>query len=64
METISRLLTKKIYKKTKREYLKIIDCYQKYLNDEECCKLGINYSLVSVYPWENIKEELFELNKE
>ena len=36
----------------------------KELTKEECDKLGINYQLVSVYPWENIKEELFELNKE
>lgn len=36
----------------------------KNLSEKECSKLGINYSLVSVYPWENIKEELYELNKE
>lgn len=36
----------------------------KQLSEEECKKLGINYNLVSVYPWENIKEELFELNNE
>ena len=34
----------------------------KNLSNEECQKLGINYDLVCVYPWENIKEELFELN--
>lgn len=34
----------------------------KGLNEEECEKLGINYNLVSVYPWENIKEELEALN--
>ncbi|MBQ4263295.1 MAG: phosphoribosyltransferase [Bacilli bacterium] len=36
----------------------------KQISEEECKKLGINYHLVSVYPWENIKEELFELNNE
>ena len=36
----------------------------KKLSKEECKKLDINYDLVSVYPWENIKEELYELNKE
>lgn len=36
----------------------------KQISEEECKKLGINYNLVSVYPWENIKEELFELNNE
>lgn len=36
----------------------------KELSVEKCKELDINYSLVSVYPWENIKEELFELNKE
>ena len=34
----------------------------KELSKEECNKLGINYNLVSVYPWENIEEELDELN--
>jgi len=34
----------------------------KELSEMECKKLNINYSLVSVYPWENIKEELKELN--
>lgn len=29
---------------------------------EECNNLNINYNLVSVYPWENIKEDLMELN--
>ena len=36
----------------------------KEVSKEECEKLGINYLLVSVYPWENIEEELFELNNE
>ncbi len=36
----------------------------KKLSKEECKKLNINYNLVSVYPWENIKEELEELNNE
>ena len=36
----------------------------KNLSRSECDKLGINYDLVSVYPWENIDEELFELNSE
>ena len=35
----------------------------KKLSKEECNKLGIDYNLVSVYPWENVTEELFELNK-
>ena len=35
----------------------------KNLSKEECDKLGISYNLVSVYPWENIEEELMELNK-
>lgn len=30
----------------------------KELSEDECKKLDINYNLVSVYPWENIKEEL------
>ena len=34
----------------------------KELSEEECKKLDINYSLVSVYPWENIQEELNALN--
>lgn len=34
----------------------------KQLSKEECNKLNINYNLVSVYPWENIDEELDELN--
>ncbi len=34
----------------------------KEVSKEECERLGINYSLVSVYPWENIEEELSELN--
>lgn len=34
----------------------------KELSEEECKKLNINYSLVSVYPWENVKEELEALN--
>lgn len=36
----------------------------KELSEDECEKLGINYNLVSVYPWENVKEELVELNAE
>lgn len=36
----------------------------KELSEDECKKLNINYSLVSVYPWENIREELNELNNE
>ncbi len=35
----------------------------KLLSKEECKKLGISYNLVSVFPWESIKEELYELNK-
>jgi len=34
----------------------------KRLSKEECDKLGIKYDLVSVYPWENVPEELMELN--
>ena len=34
----------------------------KKLSKEECDKLNINYKLVSVYPWENVTEELDELN--
>ena len=34
----------------------------KEVSKEKCERLGINYNLVSVYPWENIEEELFELN--
>ena len=34
----------------------------KKLSKEECDKLNINYKLVSVYPWENVTEELYELN--
>ncbi len=30
----------------------------KQLSKEECNKLNINYNLVSVYPWENVIEEL------
>ena len=36
----------------------------KELSKNECKELNINYSLVSVYPWENVKEELKELNNE
>lgn len=36
----------------------------KELSEDECKELNINYSLVSVYPWENVKEELKELNNE
>ena len=35
----------------------------KELSKEECEKLGINYDFAPVHPWENVKEELFELNK-
>jgi hypoxanthine phosphoribosyltransferase len=34
----------------------------KDVSKEDCEKLGIKYDLVSVYPWENVKEELRELN--
>ena len=34
----------------------------KNLTEEECKKLNINYYLISVYPWENAKEELEEIN--
>lgn len=34
----------------------------KSLSKLECEKLGIDYSHVTVYPWENVKEELYELN--
>ena len=34
----------------------------KKLSEDECKKLNINYNLVSVYPWENAKEELKALN--
>lgn len=34
----------------------------KELDVEQCKELGINYDLVSVYPWENVKEELEALN--
>ena len=36
----------------------------KEVSKEDCGKLGIDYRLVSVYPWENIEEELFELNQD
>jgi len=36
----------------------------KELSEDECKKLNINYSLVSVYPWENVDEELKALNAE
>ena len=35
----------------------------KRLTKEECDKLNIDYHKVSVYPWENAKEELEELNE-
>ena len=35
----------------------------KNLSKEECDNLGISYKLVSIYPWENVEEELMELNK-
>lgn len=34
----------------------------KELSEHECKELDINYNLVSVYPWENVEEELKELN--
>lgn len=34
----------------------------KELSEDECKKLNINYNLVSVYPWENVEEELSALN--
>lgn len=34
----------------------------KELSQEECEKYKIDYHLVSVYPWENVQEELKELN--
>ena len=34
----------------------------KELPKEKCNELNINYNLVSVYPWENVEEELNELN--
>lgn len=34
----------------------------KELSKEKCEKRNINYWLVSVYPWENVEEELKELN--
>lgn len=34
----------------------------KELSKEKCNELNINYNLVSVYPWENVEEELDELN--
>ena len=36
----------------------------KEVSEEDCKRIGINYDLVSVYPWENVEEELFELNNE
>ncbi len=36
----------------------------KELSENECKELNINYSLVSVYPWENVEEELKELNND
>ena len=36
----------------------------KELSEDECRKLNINYNLVSVYPWENIEEELNALNSD
>ncbi len=36
----------------------------KELSEDACKKLNINYNFVSVYPWENITEELKELNNE
>ena len=34
----------------------------KNFSKEECDNLGISYNLVSIYPWENVEEELMELN--
>lgn len=34
----------------------------KQLSENECKKLDISYNLVSVYPWENVEEELIALN--
>lgn len=34
----------------------------KELSEEECENLGISYDLVSLYPWEDMEEELKELN--
>lgn len=34
----------------------------KELSEEKCKQLNINYNLVSIYPWENIEEELQALN--
>ena len=34
----------------------------KNLSKEECDNLGISYNLVSIYPWENVEEELRKLN--
>ncbi len=34
----------------------------KEISKEDCEKLNISYNLVSVYPWENIEEELYEMN--
>ena len=36
----------------------------KNLSKEECEDLGISYEIVSIYPWENVAEELMELNNE
>ncbi len=36
----------------------------KELPENKCKELNINYSLVSVYPWENVEEELKELNND
>ena len=36
----------------------------KKLSEKQCKELNINYNLVSVYPWENVKEELNELNSD
>ena len=36
----------------------------KELSKDECRKRNINYNLVSVYPWENIEEELSALNSD
>jgi len=36
----------------------------KELSENECKELNISYNLVSVYPWENVEEELKALNND
>ena len=33
-----------------------------FIRKEKCNELNINYNIVSVYPWENVEEELDKLN--